>query len=141
MRRLLFALLATSTLAVAAPALAHEDGDDDFTTSSYADFTPMYQHIWQGIQHGLSDGSYTQWQARRFYRELQSIRARAAWEDSRGDYDPEDINQRLQSLHVRMHIAHDQGHARLNNDWYGYGGGYYGGGYYGGDYGRGYRGY
>ena len=134
MKRLLAALLATSTVAIAAPALAHGEGDDDWSTSAptYGEFDQQYHHIWDGIQHGLSDGSYTQWQARQFYRELQSIRARAWWEQNRGYYNPQDIEYRLESLHTRMHVAHDQGHERLNNDWYGYGGdGGYGG--YGGN--------
>jgi hypothetical protein len=131
MKKLLLALLATSTLAVAAPALAHDEGDDDWSAPSYSDFDQQHHPIWDGIQYGLSDGSYTPWQARRFSRELQSIRARAWWEQSRGYYDPEDTDARLESLHTRMHIAHDQGHERLNNDWHGYSGQY--GGY--GDYG------
>ena len=144
MKKLLLGLMAASTLAMAAPALAHEgdDGSDEvFATSSYNDFTPMYQHIWQGIQHGLSDRSYTRWRARRFYRELQSIRTRAWYEQRSGQYDPEDINARLQNLHESMHIAHAQGHERLNNennDWNnGYNNGYdnrSNGGYYGRPY-------
>jgi hypothetical protein len=129
MRKLLLGLMAVSALAIAAPVFAHEDDqgfDENWSAASYQDFTPMYRHIWQGIQHGISDGSYTQWEARRFYRELQSIRARAWWEQRSGNYDPQDIGYRLQSLHERMHIAHERGHERMNNDW-NYNGGYYGG--------------
>lgn len=117
--------MAASALGLAAPAFAHPDdgdngADETFAAATYQDFSPMYQHIWQGIQHGMSDGSYTRWQGRRFYRELQGIRARAIWEERSDNYDPEDINARLQSLHERMHIAHDAGHERLdrqNNEW------------------------
>ena len=128
MRKFLLGLMATSAIAIAAPAFAHNDGDpndngDDeaYAAQTYQDFTPMYHHIWQGIQHGVSDGSYTSWQARRFYRELQGIRQRAYWEERQGDYNPDDINARLQSLHDRMHDAHQRGHDRQDqqNDWNG----------------------
>jgi hypothetical protein len=120
MRKYLLALLAASTLAGAAPAFAHDDyGDDDWNASSYSDFNQLYQHLWQGIQHGVSDGSYTPGQVRYFARELRNIRARAQWEEESGYYDPRDIDARLNRLHERMHIAHDRGHERLNNDWYG----------------------
>ncbi len=124
MKNILLALLAASSLAVAAPALAHGDGDDDndsaaWSAQSYGDFSGLYQHIWQGIQHGVGDGSYTNYQARRFYRELQRIRYRADWEERTGRYDPEDIQYRLQRLHDIMHVAHERGHERLDRegDW------------------------
>src|SRR5437879_9664257 len=104
MKKLLVALLATSTMAFAVPALSHEHPDEAYAQAddwnnggdSYAEFNQEYRHIWQGIQHGLSDGSYTPQQAQRFYRSMQQIRARADWMARRGDYDPNDIQQRLE---------------------------------------------
>src|SRR5258708_14307986 len=51
-------------------------GGDDWNNGgdSYAEFNQEYQHIWQGIQHGLSDGSYTRRQAQGFYRAMQQIK-------------------------------------------------------------------
>src|SRR3569623_61495 len=101
MKTIILAGLAAAALAFAGPALAH--GDDDWTAESYGAFSQQYQHIWDGIQHGLGDGSYTPWQARRFYRALQDIRGRADWEQRSGYYDPQDIEQRLERLHDTMH--------------------------------------
>ncbi len=122
MKHILLTLLAASSLAAAAPALAHGDdnGDDEaWTAQSYGDFSGLYDHIMQGIRHGISDGSYTRWQARRFYRQLQQIRQRADWEQRNGDYDVQDIQYRLQRLHDVMHVAHERGHERLDRegDW------------------------
>ena len=125
MKKILLALLATSTLAIAAPALAHDDDDDDWgAVPTYQTFQQQYRHIWDGIQHGLSDGSYTPGQADYFYRQLRGIQQRAYWQARRGDYDPEWTEGELQRLHERMHVAHERGHDRLDNDWnrgsYGY---------------------
>ena len=119
MKRLILAALATSLLAAAAPALAHEGDDDDWTVESYESFQQQYHHIWDGIQHGVSDGSYTPRQAQYFYRQLRSIQARADWEQRTGQFDPDEISDRLDSLHDRMHVAHERGHERLDNS-YGY---------------------
>ena len=119
MKSLLFGLAAAATLAVAAPALAHDE-DEAWHVDSYSSFGQQYQHIQEGIRHGISDGSYTRWQAQRYYRELQTIRARADWEERTGDFDPEEISQSLEQLHARMHVAHERGHDRLDaqaNDW------------------------
>jgi hypothetical protein len=134
MKKLVLAVLAAVSLtAVAAPALAHEGDDDDWRIESYDGFSQQYHHLWDGIQHGLSDGSYSPGEARYFYRQLRSIQARADWEQRTGQFDPDEISDRLQNLHERMHIAHERGHERMDNDW-GYGGGYAPNGYqpYGG---------
>ena len=128
MKKLMVALLATSTMAFAVPALAHEHPDEPYAQSddwnnggdSYTEFNQEYRHIWQGIEHGLSDGSYTPRQAQQFYRSMQQIRARADWMERRGVYDPGDIQQRLERLHDYMHMAHERGHER-QDDRYGYG--------------------
>ncbi len=131
MNKLMVALLATTTMALAVPAMAHEHPDEPYAQGddwnnggdSYAEFNQEYQHIWQGIEHGLSDGSYTQRQARQFYRAMQQIRGRADWMQRSGYYDPQDIQQRLERLHDYMHAAHEQGHERQYQP-YGYGNGY-----------------
>ena len=129
MRTIILAGLAAAALAFAGPALAH--GDDDWTAESYGDFSQQYQHIWDGIQHGVSDGSYTPWQARRFYRALQDIRAQAYWQERNGDYDAQDIGERLERLHDTMHEAHERGHERIDEEGYGYGGAFGRYGYWG----------
>ncbi len=87
-------------------------GDDNWNTGgdTYADFNQEYQHIWQGIQHGVSDGSYTRLQAQGFYRAMQQIRARAEYMERSGRYDPQDTQPRLERLHNVMHDAHERGH-------------------------------
>lgn len=141
MKKVLLALLATSTLAIAAPALAHEgdDWDDDANVPTYELFQQQSHHIWDGIQHGLNDGSYTPAQANYFYRELRRIQQQAAWDARRGYYNPQWTEAQLTRLHDRMHVAHERGHERLDSGWgsngyYGYApdSRYYGGsGYYG----------
>ena len=101
-------------------------GDDDSWNNggaTYADFSQEYQHIWQGIQHGLSDGSYSRREAQGFYRAMQQIRARANWMERSGRYDPEDTQARLERLHENMHLAHERGHER--QDRYGDNSGHY----------------
>ena len=119
MKTLLLGLAAAASLAMAAQALAHDHDDNDevWAAQSYGDFNQQYQHIWQGIQHGVGDGSYNIYQARQYYRDLQGILARADWQERRGYYDPSDIEARLERLHDRMHVAHERGHERLNDDW------------------------
>jgi hypothetical protein len=115
MKNLVLAALAMSVLVFAAPVFAHEGDNDDWTVESYGSFSQQYHHIWDGIQHGIDDGSYTPRQARHFYRELRSIQNRADWEERTGQFDPEEISDRLNSLHDRMHIAHERGHERLDD--------------------------
>ena len=121
MKRLLIALLATSTMGFAVPALAHpeqpgavEEDHWDNGGASYGDFNQEYQHIWDGIQHGLSDGSYTRSQAQQFYRAMQQIRARADYMNRSGQWNPQDTQARLEQLHTAMHQAHEAGHAIQN---------------------------
>ena len=127
MKRLIVALLATSTLALAAPAFAHPEdhavsAEEQWNNggASYGDFNQEYQHIWDGIQHGLSDGAYTRGQADQYFREMQQIKARAEWMDRNGQWDPQDTQARLERLHNEMHAAHEEGHA-LQDRGYGHG--------------------
>jgi hypothetical protein len=133
MKTLLLGIVTAASLAIAAPALAHPDDErgvivDDWNNGgdNYGEFNQEYRHIWQGIQHGLDDGSYMPRQAQYFFRAMQQIRARADWQERRGDYDPEDIQGRIERLHETMHVAHARGHDRLDRwgDW-GQSGGYY----------------
>ena len=123
MNRLVIGLLATSAIAFAVPALAHppEPGhveaghneQDNWSNggASYGDFNQEYQHIWDQIQHGLSDGSYTQSQAQQFRREMQDIRARADSMNQSGRWQPRETQARLEQLHNTMHRSHSEGHA------------------------------
>ena len=128
MKKLLFTLgtIAAVTAGWPVVANAHPDDDayqqsDDWSNGgeSYAEFDQEYRHIWNGIQHGVSDGSYTPREANYFYRQMQNIRAQADWQARQGYYDGGQIQASLERLHERMHGAHERGHER--QDWYGYG--------------------
>ena len=119
MKRLIIALFATSAMGFALPALAHPEHAEDAGVQqswnnggdTYAEFDQEYQHIWDGIQHSLSDGSYTQDQAQSYFRAMQDIRGRADDMQRDGRYNPGDIQARLERLHAVMHQAHTEGHA------------------------------
>ena len=133
MKKLILGLIATAAIGIGLPATAnaHPDDDDyqqqdDWNNggNSYAEFDQEYRHIWNGIQHGVNDGSYTPREANYFYRQMQTIRAQADWQARRGYYDGEAIQASLERLHDRMHVSHERGHE--GEDWYsnGYGNGY-----------------
>ena len=106
-------------------------GSDWNRPGSYGMFEQQYRHVMDGIRHGVSDGSYTRWQANAFYRELESIRRDAYRSQRYGSYRDNYIQARMARLHQQMHVIHERGHER--NDAYGYGyGGYQSG--YGGYY-------
>ena len=126
MKRLFIILLATSAMTAAIPviAMAHppavvQDQDDDNSWNNggatYVDFNQEYQHIWQAIQHGVSDGAYSRRQASSFYRAMQRIRAHADSDQRRGEFDPETTQAQLEQLHERMHNAHENGHDRQDS--------------------------
>ena len=118
MKKLVFGIAAAAALMIAVPAMAHDDDDDyGYNVDSYDQMMRLDQHIRQGIQHGLSDGSFTRGEARYFWRQLQNIRYRAQWEEEWGEFDAQDISYRLHALHERMHEAHEEGHERMDNDW------------------------
>jgi hypothetical protein len=118
MKNLILSLMAVSSLAVAAPALAYpgDGARDTYSTASYPDFGPMYQRILQDIDRGVSEGVYKRFQGPRFHHDLESIRARAAMEARTGHYDPRDINARLEGLRQRMRDAEQHGHERMMRD-------------------------
>ena len=118
MKRLMVALMATSAMAFAIPAFAHPEdhavaADEQWNNggATYGDFNQEYQHIWDGIQHSLSDGSYTRDQAQRYFNAMQQIRARADAMQREGRWDPRDTQAQLMRLHETMHDAHEAGHA------------------------------
>ncbi len=85
MRTVWLSLIASVAIAAGLPTVANahpeeEPGySDDWNNGggSYEEFSHEYQHIWNGIQHGLQDGSYSRWEANGFFRQMQAIRARA----------------------------------------------------------------
>ena len=122
MKRLMIALLSTSAIAFAVPAAAHPE--DHATTAeapwnnggaTYADFNREYQQVWDGVQHGLSDHSYTREQGDRFLATMREIRARADEMQREGRYDPQLTHVRLAQLHNEMDAAHERGHDRLDH--------------------------
>lgn len=109
-------------------------GDWNDRRSSFALFEQEYRHTIEGIRHGLRDGTFSRWQADRFYRELESIRYYALRSMRSGGYQNRYIQARLEQLHERMHFRHEMNHER--EDEYGSYGSYgrYDNGH--GDYGR-----
>ena len=147
MKRLFAAVAATALLAVAGAASAHDEAGAGYGQDSqynygydpqeeawnnggdtFDEFQQEYDHITQGIQHGLSDGSYTRSQAFRYYRSLQNIRRAVSYNEQNGNYDSGWAQDRLERLHETMHRDHIRGHERLDRygygDQYGYGGHY-----------------
>lgn len=123
MKRLLITLMATAAVAGLVPSIAsaHPGESDEHVSDgdnggrSYADFNAEFRHIVEGIQHGVSDGSYSPYEADGFYRQMQRIRQRAYYQQVRGYYDPDWTQNALASLHDRMHAAHERGHERQDH--------------------------
>ena len=103
----------------------HGGSDWSYGQGRYALFEQQYRHTIEGIRHGLSDGTFSRWQADRFYRELQSIRYDAMRSMRYGNYQDGFIQVRMARLHQRMHFKHERNHER--DDGYGSYGSY--GGY------------
>ncbi|HEX7759438.1 MAG TPA: hypothetical protein VF459_08050 [Caulobacteraceae bacterium] len=140
MKSLILGLAVAATLGAAAPALAHdEDGQRATSDWNYnsgdGEFADDLAHIREGIQHGLSDGSFSRWEAARFNRELGSIeRQISGYDESDGAFSPWErgmIQRRIDRLHSIMHVAHDQSHDRNRYGNYGYGNNGYGNNGYG----------
>lgn len=154
MNKLAIGLMATTVLAFAVPAVAQDyRGYGGYTGGGYAGdaygggygygysrnwerggrtgFREEFNHVYAGIQHGMRDGSYTPWDARRFLREVESLRRLERFyraNDGRlNGWERRDLQQRLERLHDIMHVAHQRGHRRDDRS------GYYGGGRYDGD--------
>jgi hypothetical protein len=145
-KKLILGLMAASALAIAAPALAHEhpdqENDGEQWSTSYDQYQQQFQHIREGIQHGLGDGSYTRYQASRFYSELRTLeRQSQAYQYNDGELNPGEgrwIQARLTRLHDIMHQVHDRGHETQEGYGYNNGQGYSNGqSYYGQSYNNG----
>jgi hypothetical protein len=132
MKKVLTALLASAALVAAVPAVAsaHEENDgyyrgSDWDTDSagYDSFRQEFQHLYDGVQHGLSDGSYDRREAQQFYWAIRSLQRRLDYyRDSHGYLNPwerQDLQRRLTSLHDQMHIAHVEGHEPMRDGYYG----------------------
>ncbi|WP_426030165.1 hypothetical protein [Caulobacter sp. DWP3-1-3b2] len=143
-------LMAAAIGAVSSPALAHPDDDDNDNDNDaysqylggYQNFDALYRHDIEGIQHSLSDGSYSRSEARDFVVQLRGIRQREAYFRSRDGWlspqEGRDIQLRLKRLHEVMHEAHEDGHI-AQDDWNENGSAYRR--YNGYDQGSGYGGY
>jgi hypothetical protein len=89
--------------------------DWNYSGGRHALFNRAYRHTIEGIRHGLSDGSYSRWEANRFYRELESIRYDAMRSMRYGNYNHRYIQARMDRLHQRMHFRHDRNHERYDD--------------------------
>jgi hypothetical protein len=121
MKKVIAILLASSAvLVVPAVANAHEN-DWQRESRQYGNFGQELDHLYDGVEHGLSDGSYSRGQARYYYRAINSVRRRLdAYQENDGylnRWEAQDIQNRLESLHQDMHQAHAEGHQEQN---YGY---------------------
>ena len=88
--------------------------DWDYDDGRYALFEREYRHTIDGIRHGLSDGTFSRWQADRFYRELEGIRYDAMRSMRYGNYQDRFIQARMARLHARMHFKHERNHERYD---------------------------
>jgi len=123
MRKFFIAGVAWAALIGAVPATAqsthyhggtYEQDDDDWNNGgdTYAEFQEEYQHVVQVIQHGLRDRTISRYRAQQFYRELQSIRRAAYYDQLEGGYEGDYVQSRLERLHDRIDATHDRNHER-----------------------------
>jgi hypothetical protein len=138
MKRHLAALLATAALVMAVPTAASAQergyfgqgqyyggqyGGNDWNRNNrgYDSLRRQFQHAYDGVQHGLRDGSFTRREARQFYWVIGDLRERLNfYRDNDGYLDrreARDIDRRLARLHANMHAAHEDGHQERD---YGY---------------------
>jgi hypothetical protein len=94
------------------------DENDFWSVESHDDFNADYQHIWESIQRGREDGTFNSYQSRRYAQQLQQIRTRADWQERRGQFDPQDIEDRLSQLRRIMYVAR-QDNRNSDNGYYG----------------------
>ena len=123
MRRVLGVLLASAAMAMALPqsASAHERGQqgrysdwEDRDNDAYRRFFEELQHLDEGVEHGLNDGSIDPRDARQFDRAIGSAQQQLASYYRRQGYlnrwQVQDIQRRIEQIHVIMHEVHDDGH-------------------------------
>jgi hypothetical protein len=139
MKRHLAALLAAGAIVIAVPTAASAQergyfgqgqyygsqyGGNDWNRNSrgYDNLRRQFQHAYDGVQHGLRDGSFTRHEARYFYRVIGDLRQRLDfYRDNDGYLDrreARDLDRGLRRLHAAMHEAHETGHEEQD---YGYG--------------------
>ena len=141
MKRHLAAFFAIGVIAVAVPTAAsarehgyergiqyrtdqYDRGNDwNRDQSGYNNFRRQFQHAYEGVQHGLSDGSFSRREARQCYWAIGDLRQRLDYYRSNDGYldrrEAQDLDHRLARLHAFMHEAHEVGHDERD---YGYGG-------------------
>ena len=145
MKRLLTTLVASAALITAIPAVAsaHDEDNRGYYSSGgdwsrnngggYNNFRQEFQHLYENVQHGVSDRSYSRYEARQFYWAINSLRRRLDYFRNNDGYlsrrETQDLQYRIQRLHAQMHEAHENGHAERdygysNGDGYNNGGGY-----------------
>jgi len=123
MKRIFITGVALAALMGAAPATAqpghhqggaYEQDDDDWNNGgdTYAEFEEESRHILQVIQHGQRDRTISRYRAQQFYRELQSIRRAAYYDQQDGGYEGDYVQRRLERLHDRIDARHDRNHER-----------------------------
>jgi hypothetical protein len=131
MKRHLAALMAAGALVMAVPTAAsaqergyfgqgryyggHYDGADwNRDNRGYYNLRRQVQHAYDGVRHGLRDGSFTRREARYFYQVIGDLRERLDYyRDTDGYLDrreARDLDRRLRRLHAAMHEAHEDGH-------------------------------
>ena len=123
MKHIISTLLSTAAIAITAPATAsaHERdrgryGQSDWQTErrQYDQFGEQFDHLHEGVEHGLSDGVYTRSEGRQFDRAINDLRRRLDWYRRSDGYlssqECNDMNRRLDQLHEVMHEAHEDGH-------------------------------
>ena len=95
------------------------DENDYWGVESHDDFSADYRHIWESIQRGREDGTFTPYEARRYAQQLQQIRTRADWQERRGQFDPQDIEDRLSQLRRVMYVARQDNRNNTDAGYYG----------------------
>jgi|SRR5665213_782297 len=95
------------------------DENDYWGVESHEDFDGDYNHISASIQRGREDGTFTPYQARRYTQQLQQVRARADYQERRGQFDPQDIQDHLTQLRRVMYVARQDNRYNTDNGNYG----------------------
>ena len=129
MTRFLGVLLVSAALVGVIPqtASAHERGHqggcwEDRDTDAYERFYEELEHLDEGIEHGLRDGSIDLRDARQFDRAIGSVQQQLASYYRRQGYltrwQVQDVQRRIEQLHAIIHEVHDDGHD-AQDYWYG----------------------
>jgi hypothetical protein len=95
------------------------DENDYWGVESHQDFSADYRHIWQSIERGRQDGTFSRYEAQRYTQQLQQIQTRADWQERRGQFDPQDIENRLTQLRRVMYVARQDNRGNTDTAYYG----------------------